>query len=175
MVVLGDVFLVIAYLFGVCLSTWALVLGVALLFPSKAARAEAATERHAWPTFFVGLGVFGLGGVLSLALLAQPLPGAKLLGFIGLLAILSVSMLGMTGVASLVGQRIRPLDPDISRFRAISRGAGLLVVAGLLPLVGWFVFFPLLLIFSTGAGLAALMPKRIERPATAPGFDYGAV
>lgn len=169
MVVLGDVFAIVAILFGVCLSAWALVLGMALLFPSRASRAETVSENAPWKTFLVGLLVTLVGVTLSSGFLKSPEPGGKLIGFILLMAILSVAMLGLTGPAALIGQRMRPMEPDISKFRALARGAGLLVVAGLLPWVGWFVFAPLLLMFCTGAGLMALFQRKQPQPS----FEFG--
>lgn len=170
MVVIGDVFLVIAYIFGVCLSTWALVMGMSFLFPSKVSAAELAADKRPWKTLGLGFVVFAAGLLVSLAFLSQPVPGAKLLGTVLLLALLCVALLGFTGIAGLVGQRIRPLDPDLSRYKAMSRSTGLLVVAGLLPFIGWFVFAPLLLAYGTGLGLQALFARKQAAPA----FDFGA-
>ena len=79
-ITIGDALAVVGGLFGVCLSLWALVMATAMLFGARAERAEGALARP-WRCFFIGLAVALTLGVLAVALVAQPLPLAKLLGF----------------------------------------------------------------------------------------------
>lgn len=159
MVTIGDVFSVVSILFGVCLSTWALLLGSTLLFRQRTQTAQETIDRHPWKSFFFGLVILAFAGTISVAMVANPVPGIKLLGTMGVLALLSVAAIGAGGLAQLVGDRIRPMDPTLTPFRAVGRGAMILVVAGLLPLVGWWVFAPIVLAVSLGAGLFALVAR----------------
>jgi uncharacterized protein (DUF2062 family) len=60
---------------------------------------------------------------------------------------------------------MQPMDPSLSAYKAVGRGAAIVVVASLLPFVGWWVFMPIVLAVSLGSGIAALMaraPSRLE-------------
>jgi hypothetical protein len=169
MVVMGDVFAVVATLFGVCLSAWAILLVAGLLFPGKAASAKRCVEGSPWLCFGLGLALAAFL-VFSVAVAANPNPGVKLFGTVLYLATLSLGIVGGSGLSQLVGERIVPMDSGVSPFRAMGRGAGLLVVGGLLPLVGWFVFAPVTLIVAMGAGLRALFTRSAD---VAPGAPAG--
>ncbi len=152
------------------------MLGVALVFSARTGSAERHLAQSPWRTLLIGLVVMGGGGFLSVALMASPLPGPKFAGFVGSLALLCVAIVGMGGLAALFGKRIQPLEPSLSSFRALSRGAGLIVAATLLPLVGWFVFTPLVLIYGAGAGVQALFSSAggASSAPPSPAFDLGA-
>jgi hypothetical protein len=56
----------------------------------------------------------------------------------------------------LASRRIRALDASISPFSALSRGAALVVLPSLLPVLGWFLVGPLLFFVGLGAGIRSL-------------------
>ena len=51
------------------------------------------------------------------------------------------------------------MEPGISRFSALARGAGLIVVMGLVPLFGWFAYVPLVIVIAIGAGGQAIFSR----------------
>ena len=57
---------------------------------------------------------------------------------------------------------IRRQDPETSEFRALLRGSGLMVLAGLTPLLGWFLLAPAMLLLATGLGFRVLLMSRRE-------------
>lgn len=159
MVTIGDVFSVIAALFAVCLSSWALMLVLTLLFPQRAQVVQTTITERPWRAFFVGLSLLLVVGTLALALSANPVPAVKLVGIVMLLALLSVAALGAGGLSLLIGQRMQPMDPSLSAYKAVGRGAAIVVAATLLPLVGWWVFTPIVLAMSLGAGVSAMLSR----------------
>lgn len=159
MSILGDVFGIVATLIGLCLTAWALILAHALLFDRRAAVAETQLREHAGKSFLLGLVIAAPLSAIGLSFLANPLPGAKLVGWFFLVVVLSLGALGMAGLAGLASSRIRQLDPECSPFRALTRGAALLVIAALVPVLGWFVLGPIALIFAVGAGTSALFAR----------------
>ncbi len=174
MVVMGDVFAVVATLAGVCLSAWALLLVAGLMFPAKTRAARRVVEASPWSCVLIGLGLAAFV-VFAVALAANPNPGVKLAGTTMYLAVLCLGVVGGSGLSQLVGERIQPMDPTLAPYRALARGAGLIVVGGLLPLVGWFVFAPVTLIVSMGAGLRALFTRSEAGAPLSPVFEMGTV
>lgn len=163
MVALGDVFSVVAVLFGVCLAIWALMVGVSMLFSAKSDRASEIIQSHPWGAFLLGAAISLVAGFISISLISLPLPGPKLAGTLVYLSVLSLAAVGSGGLALLAGERLRPLDPALSEFRAVAKGSAILVASGLLPLLGWFVFVPAMLFVSVGAGVMALLGRSPSR------------
>jgi hypothetical protein len=165
MVTIGDVFSVIAGILAICASAWALMLVMTLLFTHRSEAACRDIETRPWKAFFIGLAILVFLGTLSLALLGNPIPAIKLAGMVLMLALLSIASVGAGGLSLLIGRRMQPLDPSLSAYKAVGRGAAIVVVASLLPFVGWWVFMPIVLAVSLGSGVTALMarvPSRLE-------------
>ena len=156
----GDVNAVLYFVVIGAAALWAAIVALGLLFPARARRAEAALEARPGRLLVngVALGVLGVGG--GIAFLNAPNGVVKLLGWLMLAVLLLLATLGSAGISRVAAGRIQTLDPGQSEFTALWRGSGLLVLAGLLPVFGWFVLFPLQLFLGVGAGLAALAKKR---------------
>jgi predicted ferric reductase len=159
MLVLGDVLAIAAGFLGLALTSWATVLAIGLLFTDKAGRARESLEQGPWRIGGIGVIVVLTLGLLAIVLLGQPLPLVKLLGWVLLGWLLAIAFVGVAGVATLVSERITRLAPETAPFTALSRGAAVLVGGSLLPLAGWFVFAPALLIIGLGAGWKAVVGR----------------
>ncbi|BCM88387.1 hypothetical protein IAD21_00218 [Abditibacteriota bacterium] len=149
---IGDVLAMIAGVTAFCFSVWSLLLGGTLLFTGCAATARTRLEETPLHTLGTGFLLLAVGGVVGLVLIGQPNGLLKLFGWVLLLGLLALGALGGTGIVLLAGERVRELDAKISAFEARRRGAALLVVAAFVPLLGWFLVAPLLIISSLGAG-----------------------
>ena len=160
MVTIGDVFSVVAAILAICVSAWAFMLTTALLFRQRTHIAQSDIEARPWRAFGIGLLLLLTIGVVSLGMIGNPIPGIKLMGTLLMLGLLSIAAVGGGGLAQLIGERMRPMDPALSAYGAIGRGAAIIVVAGLLPLVGWWVFAPVVLAVSLGSGVFALFARQ---------------
>lgn len=169
MTTLGDNFAIVAIIAGICLSAWALIMSVALVFPAKADHARFRLVRKPWATSFIGFGLWLAVGTLSIAMLANPLPLAKLVGWMGILGLLSIAAIGMSGLATLASERLRTMAPDQTVYTSLSKSAAFIVIAGVVPILGWFLIVPLLIFASTGAGVVALVAKT-RQISEVPGF-----
>ena len=152
----GDVFSVVAAIFGIFLTAWASVVAIALLCPGavdKARLAVAAPGR----AIFHGLAILLTLGLLGVVLLVNPLPLLKLVGWVVTLALLACASVGLSGISQAAGRRIQDLDPMMPAYPAMVRGAAYVVGATILPVLGWFAFGPLLLLASIGAGWKAVV------------------
>jgi hypothetical protein len=92
--------------------------------------------------------------VILLASLHRPI--AVLAAWLIVLTLLSFAALGGTGLAMLAAERVQEHEPRLSAYASLMRGAALVVVPGLLPVFGWFLVGPALLLIGVGAGTKAL-------------------
>lgn len=152
---IGDVFSIVATIFGIFLTSWATVVAVALLMPNAAERARRAVDQ---PKLALWRGVFLTVPMLlvGIVLLSMPLPVAKLAGWLVTLAWMSLGAIGASGLAQAAGNRIQNLDSRLGAYASLCRGAAYVVGAGILPVLGWFAFGPLMILASVGAGFTAV-------------------
>jgi hypothetical protein len=161
---IGDVLTIIGFIFGILVSIWALLVGFALLFPKKARAAQEEIETSPWLCFFTGLFTYAAGIVIVLLFLNLHNPFFTLIGWSAAIVMLALSVVGGSGLSLLAGKRIQQMDRRRSQYRALERGALLLVVGSLLPVFGWFAFAPLVINFSLGAGALSVIFRRNRAP-----------
>lgn len=157
---IGDVLAAVAALVGLALSGWALLVGLALLFTGFTARAQGHLENSPGAAFGTGLALIATVSLLAITLIKQPNALLKLSGWSLLLALLLLSALGAGGLALLLNRRVRGLEPELSAFSGLCRGAAILVLAGFMPGLGWFIVTPLVVITSLGASIRTLWQAR---------------
>ncbi len=165
MVTLGDVLAVIGIVTASVLSLWALVLAMSLLFGERTSIARTRLEHSPVKVTLLGAVIALVIGVLTAALLNQPNGLLKLIGWIIYLLLLVMGAIGFTGLARLVAERLVRLEPSLTPYAALSRGALFCVLATLVPILGWFLIAPLITFASVGAGVEALFARA---PALAP-------
>ncbi len=158
---IGDVLAVVGFISGVCLSLWMLLIGVALLFESKADAARRVLENEAGGAFGLGIVLLLPLGFAAIALINGP-GILKAFGFVLIAVLLATSLMGGAGLALLVGARKEAKAPDISSFSALSGGAGIMSVAWLFPVLGWFLVAPVSIITGLGAGAKVLWKRRAK-------------
>lgn len=160
---IGDSFAIVALLVGLGLTSWAMMLGAAILFAQKAQAARTITEQHPWRSFAIGIVVLLTVGLFSLVAIQVPNPATKLFGTMGLLGLASISMFGMSGLCMILAGRIRAMEPGLSVYASLVKGATVIVIASFLPMLGWFFVAPLLFIVSLGVGVQAML-SRVSAP-----------
>jgi hypothetical protein len=146
----------------------ALVVLCDVVLPGVVARARDNVERRPVRSFIIGLINVAFFGVIAVALLAAK-GGAGLLGATLATLVLGVVAVGLSAVARLVGERLRPGDPN--GVRRLLAGAVTLELAALVPLVGWFLLPALAGLTGCGATILALRRRQPApaTPADAPG------
>jgi hypothetical protein len=156
---------ILLFVFGVPLTIFgmiALISALILLLPEPIQQARSILENHPWRAIFLGfLNLFGAGILVALLqTLANQVwetqPIANALSFIIGIYLAVGMMVGLCAVILLVSQRLGQLRRP---FFTNLRGGGLLLLACITPIVGWFVFTPLLVAASIGS-VIALLPKR---------------
>ncbi len=156
---IGDVLAMLSLIMGIMVSGWTLLVIVALFFGRKCTQAQSVIEMTPWKAFGRGILVAATAGFLSTIFIAQPSGVIKLVGIVLFSNLLAAGAIGASGMAKMLGSRIRMMDASRSEFSALARGAGVLVVAGLVPLVGWFAFFPIGFLMALGAGVTAVLTR----------------
>ncbi|MCW5946164.1 MAG: hypothetical protein KIT74_03960 [Fimbriimonadales bacterium] len=159
MLIIGDVLAFLAGLTILAISSWAIAMCMALMFSRRADKARDHLATKPWQSLVVGLLLALIPGTISLGLMASPVPGVKLAGFLAFLTLLGFAAVGFGGMATLVSLRVRAMAPDLSALGATGRASAVIVIACLFPLLGWFVFAPLALAFSLGAGFRAVLDR----------------
>ncbi len=168
MIAIGDVLSVVAVLGGLWLTSSATLVALAFLAPGAVARGRARIEREPGGTVWLGV-LWTLVPFFGLLVAGAPFPLAKILGLVVVAGSLLVAAVGVAGVASIVGERIEGAS-GLSRYAATMKGAGIVAGAAQLPVVGWFLGAPLLLLIGMGAGFPAVLhlkPRRSAVPVAA--------
>lgn len=159
MTTIGDSFAIVAILFGIGFTAWAMILAASILFTEKAMTARRLTERHPWRSFVLGLLVGGPLVLVSTILANLPVPAIKLLGLVGFIALSALAMFGASGVCMSLAGRIRAMDPNVTLYGSVVRAASFIVISTFFPVIGWWFVAPLLFFVGLGVGMQALVVR----------------
>jgi hypothetical protein len=138
----------------------ALLVLLPALLPERVARAQQIAQNSPGRAFVIGLVNFLFFGVL-IAIFSQ---GAQLGGLIAvaiLLALMLVTAVGLAGINQIVQGRLYPGERSV---KVGLKTAVLLIAAGLVPLLGWFVLTPVLLLIGLGAAIMVLVRRTKRSP-----------
>ena len=160
----GVILLVGAALCGLLTTHW-------LLFPGRVAAAATNLEQHPWRCVLLGAGMGLVVALPVILLMALPAGVTQFLAWVVMVAALAVSGIGTAGLVLLLAGRVRSRGgTGWSELGAFVGSSLVLELAAVLPIVGWFVVLPLVILGSFGASLHGLrrpMPADSSRPATA--------
>jgi hypothetical protein len=162
MTTLGDVWATTAIIVGISICAWALLLCLALIFQSRTQFSKELIEVRPGKLVFSGLLITLALGALGIFLLNLPNGLVKLLGWMVLLGLMALSFTGSAGLVALVGERVQRLDHSLSGYAALSRGALFVVLPAVMPILGWFLYAPIVFCLGVGAGLKAIRMKEVQ-------------
>jgi hypothetical protein len=138
-----------------------------LLFPATVERARLRLEATPWQCFWLGGVTTAVIVIPTAILIALPIGPAKLLGWTGVAASLTLASVGAAGIAAQMARRLQG-QSTLSPAAAFVRSAVALELAAALPFIGWLVVLPLATVVSLGATAFALLrwlPARATQPA----------
>lgn len=152
----------------VALSLPAVFAAVMLLFPEPVAQARYNLETHPWRSFFLGLLTFAAVALLEALLIgvaATATAGPRMqepifLSFLVIVPIVSLGiplLFGLNAAVQVISRRWGELNRPALTYL---RGGGLLLLACLMPFVGWFIFTPALAWVSIGSVIGLLKRKK---------------
>ncbi len=165
---LGDVFAVVAIVFGLGIALPGLLLAWSLLLPGTVERARQRLQRTPYKCFALGMLWLIASALPIIILLNLKVGGLQFIGYLGIIVLWLCSSIGAAGLAALMGERLRGNGVNVSASGALLRGALALELAQIFPILGWFVLIPLTTICSLGAAGFALLhwtPRPVVAPA----------
>ncbi len=127
------------------------------LWPESFEKRCAAARHGMGMSFILGLLPAIVFGFL-IAVMAKrlgPVPGLIISG-----ALIVWGLMGVVGIASLIGERLWPAGEPWKQ----TRNGGLVVICcALIPVVGWFLFLPLIAVTGMGVNVRCLFMRRPHR------------
>ena len=150
----------------IILFTWgtlaALLVLLPALLPGRVARAQQIAQISPGRAFVIGLVNFLFFGLVA-TIFAQGGEFGGLLGGIILLTLLVLTAVGLAAINQIVQGRLYPKGAGV---KVGLKTAVLLIAGGLVPLLGWLVVTPILLLISLGAAIIALVRRKSNAPAS---------
>ena len=159
MLTLGDVLAAIAIFVSTCAATLCAMVLSSLLFPIRTARAAIDIETHPWRCALAGLFAGLPLSLVGLILFQVPNPLVRLLGILVMLLVLMLAAAGSGGLAQLAGKRLAAVSESGGTLASTTLGGVLVIGTASLPLAGWFLLAPMMLLCTLGAGVRACRPK----------------
>jgi hypothetical protein len=159
-----DVYIVVYSLLGILICLPALLLALNLLMPQITGRIETRLERTPGKSFFLGVPVTA-AFLLWIGITANvPLGVVRGTAFLAAFVGMGLGTLGAAGISRLLAKRFTLLANPSSQAMNWLRGAVMYELACLFPIVGWFLFAPIVGITVLGAAVFGLLGW-LPRPA----------
>lgn len=161
---MADTMAITLVIVGLLVAFQGLWLLVSALWPARVAGATDACEGLAWLCFLVGLPI-AFVAIVIIAIVGKTLGGpGQFLAFMFTSLLVIYSQVGVAGLVTHIGRRLRsPIDAD-RPWRATLRGGIVLALTFLLPIVGWFLVLPVSAITGVGATTLSWRSRRAALP-----------
>jgi hypothetical protein len=166
--IMADVFKIVFLVLGALLVLVAYWLAAAALFPTWTSRARGAYDAHPARVSLVGAGVSAPLTLLGIAMASNsPNAALKVVGALVVSVPILLALGGSSGFALRIGAGLAMPDDERTPWRRVLRGGVVLSLTFLLPVVGWFVVFPWVLVSGVGAACMATRSS-VRLTSTAP-------
>jgi len=153
---LADTIILVLLIIVLGIATAALTTLCSVLFPTIVNQSRRHLVQAPIRMFVIGLINFTFFGFIAGAVASLGQLGG-LIGLIITTILFSYVAVGLTGVAKLIGERLR-LD-DGQPLRQLVAGTVVLELAALMPVVGWFAVLPVAAFGGYGAVVATLVER----------------
>jgi len=154
-----DVYIVVFTLIGILLSLPALLVALNLLLPNVTQHAAARLDHHPYQSFGLGLFVTSLFLAFIIITANVAFGPVRAMSFFATFTGMGLGTLGAAAMSRLFGQRLSKLANPTSELTNLVRGAVVYELACLFPLVGWFVFIPIIGVMVMGAATLGLLDR----------------
>jgi hypothetical protein len=149
-----------ATLLGVLAALTGLTLWTAVIFPGPTDAARGSVETRPGRCFGLGVLAALVIGLPAAVLVQGAHGGAKLAGWVLFLLLGALLAVGLAAMARLLGERFQSLSPGMTPLGGLVRGALTLELSLLLPVFGWFLFAPLMVLTLVGSGILGCRAAR---------------
>ncbi|MCA9935901.1 MAG: hypothetical protein H6662_05140 [Ardenticatenaceae bacterium] len=160
---MADVYTVLFTLIGMLISLPGLLVALNLLLPKAAQRTQTRLQTTPGKSFALGLVVTAVLAFFILLFRNGGGPGQFLAISTAVLG-MGLGTIGAAGMSRLLSEKLAPISQPYSELKNLLRGAVVYELACLFPIVGWFLFAPLVGITVLGAAAFALL-NWLPRPA----------
>lgn len=161
----GDVNYALILGFAVTLVLWSTIILARYLFPARTALVRSIIMSTPLKTGIIGaiITIVSVGGGLALSN-AQP----AVVKIIGIAIAAWAGVHGILGSAAIMDELADRLSADVSgnRLATSAKAAAMLIAAGLLPLIGWALFFPALFALSVGGSIGVRKARKAQSRVT---------
>jgi hypothetical protein len=148
----GDVNYALILGFAVAVVLWSTIILARYLFPARTALVRSIIMATPLKTGIIGgiIAIIAVGGGLAMSN-AQP----AVIKILGIAIAAWAGVHGILGSAAIMDELTDRLSTDLAgnRIATAAKAAAMLIAAGLLPLIGWALFFPALFALSVGGSL----------------------
>ncbi|MCB0010768.1 MAG: hypothetical protein KDE34_02680 [Anaerolineales bacterium] len=154
---MADVYIVVYTLLGMLITLPALLVALNLLLPRVTTRTAQRLSQTPVKSFFMGLPLVALLS-LWIAMTAQAAFGPlRFTAFAAALFGMGLGTLGAAGLARSLGARLEPMLSPASAMLNLLRGAVVYELACLFPIIGWFLFAPIVGTTVIGAAIFGII------------------
>ena len=158
---MADMYAIFGSLILMGLSYPALLTTWWLLFPERVEKARLRIIEKPRRSFGAGLLYGAAAAVITLILFQLPSQLTQVLGWIWLVIILGAASFGAAGFAAELGLRLNwKTDGAFQSPGAFLRGAVLLELAAIFPVIGWLLVIPLGTITALGGAVPVILSRK---------------
>lgn len=155
----GDVNYALILGFAVAVVLWSTIILARYLFPARTALIRTVIMTAPLKTGIIGgiINIIAVGGGLAMSN-AQP----AVIKILGIAIAAWAGVHGLLGSAAIMEELTDRLSTDVAgnRMATSAKAAAMLIAAGLIPLIGWALFFPALFALSVGGSIGVRKSKK---------------
>lgn len=154
---MADVYTVTFSLIGILITLPGLLVLLNLVIPKVTERVQTRLVQTPGRSFVLGVAVTA-ALLLWIAITSQINFGPiQATAFIAAVLGMGIGTIGAAGMARLLGQRLAAVAGPSSELTSLLRGAVVYELACLFPIVGWFLFAPIVGVMLVGAAVFGLL------------------
>lgn len=156
---MADVYTVTFILIGILICVPGLLVALNLLLPTVTKRVQTRLTNSPGRCFWFGVPVTA-AFLLFIAITANiPVGPVQAMAWIAAFVGMGVGSIGGAGLSRLLADRLAALSTPSSELTHLVRGAVVYELACLTPVVGWFLFIPLMGITLMGSAVLSLVSR----------------
>jgi hypothetical protein len=162
---MADMYAIFGSLILIGLSYPALLTTWWLLFPDRVENARLKISETPKKSFWIGLLASAIATVPALILFNLPSQFSQVLAWIWVVLVLGAASLGAAGLAAEIGLRLNwKNDGQFQSLGAFLRGAAIIELAAIFPVIGWLLVLPIGTITSLGGVVRTIFKKKDRQP-----------
>lgn len=162
---MADMYAIFGSLILIGLSYPALLTGWWLLFPERVENTRLRISETPKKSFWIGLLAGVIAFIPALILFNLPSQFTQVLAWIWVVLVLGAASMGAAGLAAEIGLRLNwKNDGQFQSLGAFLRGAAIIELASVFPVIGWLLVIPFGTLISLGGAVRTIFKKKPSQP-----------